>query len=165
MLQSDTATIGGVITDNQIHSLPISGRDFTNLLATSAGVAQPAGGIQATISNPQRLNTQFTSLSLGGARPASISYIIDRVTDTTPSLGSPGHEPQRRLTPVMSEARPLEEFLSALPTGGSVRVIFPQIPMLAEEIRSGRCARRAKAIPSAHSLERKHRDIYGRRVS
>ncbi|PYX79172.1 MAG: hypothetical protein DMG70_28885 [Acidobacteria bacterium] len=70
MLQSDNATIGGVITDRQIHSLPISGRDFTNLLATSAGVTQASGGIQATLFDPHGLNTQFTSVSVDGARPA-----------------------------------------------------------------------------------------------
>ena len=93
MLQSDNATIGGVITDRQIHSLPISGRDFTNLLATSAGVTQASGGIQATLFDPHGLNTQFTSVSVDGARPASISYIIDGVTDTDLFFSRPTNVP------------------------------------------------------------------------
>jgi hypothetical protein len=82
MLQSDNSTIGQVITEKQIQSLPISGRDFTNLLATNAGVTQASGGIQATIFDPHGLNSQFTEVSVDGARPASISYIIDGITDT-----------------------------------------------------------------------------------
>lgn len=93
MLQSDNATVGGVITEKQIQSLPISGRDFTNLLATNAGVTQASGGIQATIFDPHGLNTQFTMVSVDGARPSSISYIIDGVTDTDLFFSRPTNIP------------------------------------------------------------------------
>jgi len=93
MLQADNATVGGVITEKQIQSLPISGRDFTNLLATNAGVTQASGGIQATIFDPHGLNTQFTMVSVDGARPSSISYIIDGVTDTDLFFSRPTNIP------------------------------------------------------------------------
>ncbi len=93
MLQSDNATIGGVITAQQIQELPISGRDFTNLLATNSGVTQASGGIQATLFDPHGLNTQFTEVSVDGARPASISYIIDGVTDTDLLFSRPTNVP------------------------------------------------------------------------
>lgn len=93
MLQSDNATIGQVITEKQIQSLPISGRDFTNLLATNAGVTQASGGIQASIFDPHGLNTQFTEVSVDGARPSSISYIIDGVTDTDLFFSRPTNVP------------------------------------------------------------------------
>ncbi len=82
MLQSDNATIGQVVTMRQIQALPISGRDFTNLLQTNAGVTQASGGIQASIFDPHGLNAQFTMVSVDGSRPSSISYIIDGITDT-----------------------------------------------------------------------------------
>src|SRR6185437_7451491 len=93
MLQSDNATVGGVINEKQIQSLPISGRDFTNLLATNAGVTQASGGIQATIFDPHGLNTQLTMVSVDGARPSSISYIIDGVTDTDLFFSRPTNIP------------------------------------------------------------------------
>ncbi len=93
MLQSDNSTIGQVITSRQIQALPISGRDFTNLLATNAGVTQASGGIQATIFDPHGLNTEFTSVSVDGARPSSISYIIDGVTDTDLFFSRPTNVP------------------------------------------------------------------------
>ena len=93
MLQSDNSTIGGVITEEQIQSLPISGRDFTNLLATNAGVTAASGGIQATLFDPHALNTQFQSVSVDGARPASISYIIDGITDTDLFFSRPTNVP------------------------------------------------------------------------
>ena len=93
MLQSDNATIGQVISTHQIEALPISGRDFTNLLATNAGVTQASGSIQATIFDPHGLNTEFTMVSVDGARPSSISYIIDGVTDTDLFFSRPTNVP------------------------------------------------------------------------
>ncbi len=93
MLQSDNATIGQVITGRQIQALPISGRDFTNLLQTNAGVTQASGGIQASIFDPHGLNTEFTMVSVDGARPSSISYIIDGVTDTDLFFSRPTNVP------------------------------------------------------------------------
>ncbi|MGI8746417.1 MAG: carboxypeptidase regulatory-like domain-containing protein [Bryobacteraceae bacterium] len=93
MVQADNATIGQVITAKQIQALPISGRDFTNLLATNAGVTEAAGGIQATLFDPHGLNTQFHSVSVDGARPASISYIIDGITDTDLFFSRPTNVP------------------------------------------------------------------------
>ena len=61
MLQADNSTIGQVVTAKQIQALPISGRDFTNLLATNAGVTEASGGIQATLFDPHGLNPQFHS--------------------------------------------------------------------------------------------------------
>lgn len=93
MVQADNATIGQVITDRQIHALPLSGQDFTNLLAVNAGVTQASGGIQTTIFSPHGLNTQFRSVSVDGARAGSVSYIIDGVTDTDFFFSKPSNVP------------------------------------------------------------------------
>ncbi len=93
MLQSDNSTIGEVITTRQIQALPINGRDFTNLLSTNAGVTEAVGGIQTTLFDPHGLNTQFHSVSVDGARPSSISYIIDGITDTDLFFSRPTNVP------------------------------------------------------------------------
>lgn len=82
MIQAGDATVGQVITEQQIAALPLFGRNFTNLLTLSAGVTTPVGGIQTTVFNPQGLNTNFQEASVDGARPASISYIVDGISDT-----------------------------------------------------------------------------------
>lgn len=82
MIQAGNATVGQVITQQQIAALPLTGRNFTNLITLDAGVSTADGGIQSTVFDPQGLNTQFQSTSIDGARPASISYIVDSFTDT-----------------------------------------------------------------------------------
>lgn len=93
MVQTDNATIGQVITEHQIQALPLSGRDFTNLLAVNAGVTQAAGGIQTTIFAAHGLNTQFQAVSVDGARAGSVSYIIDGITDTDFFFSKPNNVP------------------------------------------------------------------------
>lgn len=93
MVQTDNATIGQVITERQIHALPLSGQDFTNLITVNAGVTQAVGGIQTSIFAPHGLNTQFHSVSIDGARAGSVSYIIDGITDTDFFFSKPNNVP------------------------------------------------------------------------
>ncbi len=93
MVQTDNATIGQVITDRQIHALPLNGQDFTNLLAINSGVTQAAGGIQTSIFGPHGLNTLYRQVSVDGARSGSVSYIIDGVTDTDFFFSKPVNVP------------------------------------------------------------------------
>lgn len=93
MVQTDNATIGQVITQRQIQALPLSGQDFTSLVAVNAGVTQAVGGIQTSIFAPHGLNTQFRELSVDGARAGSISYIIDGITDTDFFFSKPDNVP------------------------------------------------------------------------
>jgi Carboxypeptidase regulatory-like domain/TonB dependent receptor-like, beta-barrel len=83
MLQTDNATIGGVVTDHLMQALPISGRDFTNLIALNAGVSQAAGGIQTSVFDQHGLNNTWRAPSVDGSRPGSISYLIDGITDNS----------------------------------------------------------------------------------
>lgn len=82
MVQTDNATVGQVVTAREIAALPLSGRDFTNLIQIQAGVTTPSGGIQTTVFDQHGLNSQFREMSVDGARPASISYVIDGISDT-----------------------------------------------------------------------------------
>lgn len=81
MLQTDNAAIGEVVNSRMISALPLNGRDYTTLIAVNAGVTQPSGGIQASIFDPHGLNPSWQMSSVDGARPASISYLIDGITD------------------------------------------------------------------------------------
>lgn len=80
MLQTDNTTTGNVLDDRLIEGLPSNGRDFTNLLNLNAGASNLSGGIQATGFVLHGLSG-FTEVSLNGARPDSISYLVDGVTD------------------------------------------------------------------------------------
>jgi len=80
MIQSDNASSGSVIESKLISSLPIAGRDFTNLLKLQAGATQIQGSSQLYWAQ-HGLNNDFTSVSINGARTESISYLVDGITD------------------------------------------------------------------------------------
>jgi len=81
MVQTDNASLGGVISDRLMEALPLNGRDFTSLIALDAGVTQPVGGIQASVFDQHGLNDTWRMASVNGARPGSISYLIDGITN------------------------------------------------------------------------------------
>ena len=80
LVETDNTTTGNVLDERLIDELPSNGRDFTNLLNLSAGATNLSGGIQATGFVLHGLSG-FTEVSLNGARPDSISYLVDGVTD------------------------------------------------------------------------------------
>ena len=80
MVQTDNVTSGEVIPGKLIDDLPISGRDFTNLLRIQAGATQVQGS--STLYWAQHgLNNDFTSVSVNGTRTESVSYLVDGVSD------------------------------------------------------------------------------------
>jgi hypothetical protein len=81
MVQTDNASLGGVITDRLMQTLPLNGRDFTSLVALDAGVSQPSGGIQVSVFDQHGLNDTWREASVNGARPGSVSYLIDGITN------------------------------------------------------------------------------------
>jgi hypothetical protein len=80
MLQTDDATIGQVLQGDMVQQLPLSGRDFTNLILTSIGANITPGGI-ASVGYFHGLNTGYFEVSLNGAQAQSTSYSIDGVYD------------------------------------------------------------------------------------
>jgi hypothetical protein len=80
MVQTDNATSGEVISGKLIEDLPISGRDFTNLLRIQAGATEVQGS--STLYWAQHgLNNDFSSVSINGARTESVSFLVDGVSD------------------------------------------------------------------------------------
>ncbi|MGA7926026.1 MAG: carboxypeptidase regulatory-like domain-containing protein [Candidatus Sulfotelmatobacter sp.] len=80
MVQTDNTTLGNVLDQKMLEDLPLNGRDFTNLLNLTAGATNLSGGTQATGYVLHGLSN-FTEISLNGARPDSISYMVDGVSD------------------------------------------------------------------------------------
>ncbi|HEY6337237.1 MAG TPA: TonB-dependent receptor [Candidatus Sulfotelmatobacter sp.] len=81
MVQTDNTTTGGVLDQKTIEELPSGGRDFNNLIGLSAGAANFSGGSQ-TFFALHGLNQSFTEVSVNGARPDSVSFMVDGVADT-----------------------------------------------------------------------------------
>ena len=81
LIQSDQATLGQVVNNRAVSELPLNGRDFTALLRLNTGVTEVQGGINAAPTIRRHgLNDAFRNVSVNGARPASVSYLIDGIT-------------------------------------------------------------------------------------
>lgn len=94
LVQTDTTTLGQVITNRQVAELPLNGRDFTNLIRLNVGVGEAQGGITtAPTIRRHGLNDSFRMVSVNGARPASISFLIDGVTANEPLFQTPSSIP------------------------------------------------------------------------
>jgi hypothetical protein len=92
MVQTDNTTTGNVLPDNLIQELPSNGRDFTNLINLNAGASNINGGIQSTGFVLHGLSS-FISTGLNGARPDSVSYLIDGVQDNDTVFGGISNVP------------------------------------------------------------------------
>jgi hypothetical protein len=81
-LDTDSSTVGQVVTHKQVVDLPLNGRNFTQLLLLSPGAVQ-TGGEQGT--RPYSGN----AISLMGARPSSNQFLIDGVTNNDTTYQTP----------------------------------------------------------------------------
>lgn len=94
LVQTDTATIGQVVTTRQLTELPLNGRDFRSLLRLNTGVTEPQGGISVTASiRRQGFNDGIKNVSINGARPSSVTYLIDGVSLNEPLFQFPSQIP------------------------------------------------------------------------
>src|SRR3954469_8867089 len=80
LLQSEKATVGQVVEQRAIESIPLATRNFTQLLGTSAGVS---GGVF----NADTPGTGSASVSVNGSRRGSNNLLVDGV-QTTNSLNN-----------------------------------------------------------------------------
>ena len=80
MVQTDNVSSGTVVRGTLVDALPISGRDFTNLLRLQAGATEVQGSSQLYWAQ-HGLNKDFTSVSVNGARTESVSFLVDGVSD------------------------------------------------------------------------------------
>jgi Carboxypeptidase regulatory-like domain len=82
-LDTETATVGQVITEKQITDLPLNGRNFLSLLYLGAGAVE-TDGEQGTMRQGAG-----SAISLMGGRPTSNNFMIDGTSNTDTALGTP----------------------------------------------------------------------------
>jgi outer membrane receptor protein involved in Fe transport len=82
-LDSETATVGHVITEKQISDLPLNGRNFLTLLFLGAGAVETAGE-QGTFRQGVG-----NAVSIMGARPTSNNFMIDGTANIDTAVGTP----------------------------------------------------------------------------
>ena len=111
LLQTTTATVGSVIQSEQIHELPLLGRNFTSLLLTAPGVSTnptPRGGpLGATTGANSAITNPFvgTNPSINGQRWRDNNYTLDGVENNEPLFdGIPMQPPPEALTEMKMES-------------------------------------------------------------
>lgn len=88
MLHTDDTTIGQVLQSQTIQSLPIVGRDFTNLMITNVGTTVELGGDEADWSF-HGINNEYMSVSSNGAQAQSTGYSVDGIFDADYEFSTP----------------------------------------------------------------------------
>jgi hypothetical protein len=82
LLQSEKVTIGQVVEQRTIQSIPLATRNFTQILGTSAGVV-------GAVYNADNPGTGSDSVSVNGARRGSNNLLVDGVPTTNPLNNAP----------------------------------------------------------------------------
>ena len=78
-VQTETATVGGVVVHDQTAELPLNGRNFLELNLTLPGAAQPVKGSQ--------LSTQGGSIEVHGQPENSNYFWMNGLDNTTQTIG------------------------------------------------------------------------------
>ncbi len=74
-LQTDEASVGQVINQHAVNSLPLNGRNFTFLAQLSAGVNTPQADTRG--------NAASGAFSANGLRPAQNNYLLDGIDNNS----------------------------------------------------------------------------------
>jgi len=82
-IDSETASVGQVITEKQITDLPLNGRSFISLLFLGAGAVE-AEGEQGSMRQGAG-----NAISIMGSRPTSNNFMIDGTANIDTALGTP----------------------------------------------------------------------------
>ncbi|HKQ79691.1 MAG TPA: carboxypeptidase regulatory-like domain-containing protein [Blastocatellia bacterium] len=82
-LDSETASIGQIVSQRQVTQLPLNGRNFLQLLFLGAGAVE-TNGEQGTMRQGAG-----NAISINGARPTSNNYLLDGTSNTDTALGTP----------------------------------------------------------------------------
>ncbi len=81
-IDTETATVGQVITEKQITDLPLNGRNFLQLLFLGAGAVETTGeqgGMRQGVGN---------AISIMGSRPTSNNFMIDGTATVDTAIGT-----------------------------------------------------------------------------
>ena len=91
-IQSQTSEIGNVVAERQVVDLPLNGRNFTQLLSLSAGVA-PVNVSQSRGGFTTAAVGEFTYPSVNGQTNRSNFFTLDGIYNTGVILNTPQIEP------------------------------------------------------------------------
>jgi hypothetical protein len=83
LLQSQTAAVSSLISNQQIVETPLNGRAFTQLLPLSTGASPTVSNMQFSVGAGQRANV---AISVNGSVANNNSYLIDGITDRDNSI-------------------------------------------------------------------------------
>jgi hypothetical protein len=81
-LDTETASIGQIVTQRQVTQLPLNGRNFLQLLQLNGGTVETTGE-QGTMRQGAG-----NAISINGARPTSNNYLLDGTSNTDTALGT-----------------------------------------------------------------------------
>ncbi|HEY6401200.1 MAG TPA: carboxypeptidase regulatory-like domain-containing protein [Blastocatellia bacterium] len=81
-LDSETASIGQIVSQRQVTQLPLNGRNFLQLLFLGAGAVE-TNGEQGTMRQGAG-----NAISINGSRPTSNNYLLDGTSNTDTALGT-----------------------------------------------------------------------------
>jgi hypothetical protein len=82
-LDTETASMGQIVSQRQVTQLPLNGRNFLQLLFLGAGAVETNGEQGAMRQGAGN------AISINGARPTSNNYLLDGTSNTDTSLGTP----------------------------------------------------------------------------
>src|SRR6266851_4931566 len=90
-VDTNNASMGGVVGENAVRELPLNGRDWLQLVTLQAGVV---GGIgqqsSASFSNSRAARGNGQSLAISGSRPTGNVFMVDGLVVNDYANGSPG---------------------------------------------------------------------------
>jgi hypothetical protein len=82
-IDTETSSVGQVVSERQVTQLPLNGRNFLQLLFLGNGAVETTGeqgGMRQGAGN---------AISINGARPTSNNYLLDGTSNTDTALGTP----------------------------------------------------------------------------
>ena len=82
-IDTDTSTVGQMVSERQVTQLPLNGRNFLQLLFLGNGAVETSGeqgSMRQGVGN---------AISINGSRPTSNNYMIDGTSNTDRSLNTP----------------------------------------------------------------------------
>ena len=86
-LDTDSAALSQLVSQQQVEELPLNGRNFMQLLLVGAG-AVTVGGEQGTMRQGEG-----DAISVNGGRPEGNNYTLDGLVNTDPGAGYSGRDP------------------------------------------------------------------------
>jgi hypothetical protein len=82
-VETETSSVGQVVTQRQVTQLPLNGRNFLQLLFLGAGAVQTSG------EQGSMRQGEGDAISINGSRPTSNNYLLDGMVNTDTSLNTP----------------------------------------------------------------------------